>query len=44
MAENTFELEVSRKDVPYFANESLQAQLAFKVKASQAIKLSSQAK
>lgn len=44
MAENTFELEVGRKDVPYFASESLQAQLAFKVKASQAMKLSSQTK
>lgn len=41
MAEN---LGVGRKDVPYFANESLQAQLAFKVKASQAMKLSSQTK
>lgn len=30
-------------DVPFFANESLQAQLAFKVKASEAIKLPTQA-
>lgn len=44
MAENAFELEVGQKDVPYFTNECLRAQLAFQVKASEAIKLSSQAK
>lgn len=44
MAEKTFELEVGRKHEPYFANESLQAQVAFQVKASDTIKLSSQVK
>lgn len=40
MAEKAFELEVGQKDVPYFANECLQAQLAFQVKSSEAVKSS----